>query len=76
MRPMLDPERDLAGATPEELARALLQSTSRKDHVQAARALAQQPAVVSVGPKSSMKCDSEILATLAKQPAFRRLDPR
>lgn len=29
MRPMLDPERDLAGATPETLARALLRPLRR-----------------------------------------------
>lgn len=31
MKPMLDPERDLKGATPETLARALLRNESLRD---------------------------------------------
>ncbi len=31
MRPMLDPDRDLAGATPEELAKALLRNENLRE---------------------------------------------
>lgn len=31
MKPMLDPERDLKGATPEELARALLRNENLRE---------------------------------------------